>query len=85
MSAPRLAFSILSILLCIAAIWAYSSGPSLAQQQRPPAQKRCVGIAAAILRTGNPVITRVYRVYEDGSVETFDDGATGSKWTPMGQ
>lgn len=85
MNAPRLVLSTLAILLCVAATRGYHSQSSVAQVQGPPAQKRCVGIATAILRTENPVVTRVYRVYEDGSVETYDDGAPAARWTPIGQ
>jgi hypothetical protein len=85
MNAPRLILPVLCFLLCMAAIWVLSSPPSLAQQGQPPAEKRCVGIATAILRTENPVITRVYRVFEDGTVETIDDGAPGARWTPIGR
>ena len=85
MNTSRLAVLVLSIVLCAAAIWAFSSQPSHAQQGGLPARKRCVGIATAILRSENPVVTRVYRAYDDGTVEIYDDGAPGAKWTPMGQ
>ena len=45
----------------------------------------CVGITTATLRAQDPVITRVYRVYADGTVETYDDGAPGAKSTAMGK
>jgi hypothetical protein len=58
--------------------------PSPAQQiGGAAAPKRCVGISASVLRAQNPVITRVYRVFEDGTVETYDDGAPGAKWTAL--
>jgi hypothetical protein len=56
-----------------------------AQQGRgTPAAKRCVGITSSILRSQNPVVTRIYRVFDDGTVETYDDGAPGAKWTQLG-
>jgi hypothetical protein len=45
-----------------------------AQQARgPAAAKRCVGIKSTILRSQNPVVTRVDRVFDDGTVETTTD------------
>jgi hypothetical protein len=62
------------------------STPRLPGQQPGPAapKKRCVGISTSLLRSQNPVITRVYRVFDDGSVETYDDGAPGAKWSALG-
>jgi hypothetical protein len=57
-----------------------------AQQAGGPAgPKRCVGISALVLRYQNPVVTRVYRVFDDGSVETYDDGAPGAAWNALGR
>ena len=61
--------------------------PMLPAQQAggfaPP--KRCIGITSSVLRAQNPVITRVYRVFDDGSIETYVDGAPGAKWTQLGK
>lgn len=84
MKSQRLAGSILLMILCTGVFWAYSSRPTTAQAQAGQIPKRCVGIATAALRSENPVITRVYRVFDDGTVETYDDGAPGAKWTPIG-
>jgi hypothetical protein len=54
-------------------------------RQAVPARGVCVGISTATLRTQDPVITRVYRVFADGTVETYDDGAPGAKWTQIGK
>jgi hypothetical protein len=77
--------ALLGILVGLAALpWSTSQLP--AQQAAPAAaQKRCVGISTSVLRSQNPVITRLYRVFDDGSVETYDDGASGAKWTALGK
>jgi hypothetical protein len=85
MNFRRLALSLLFSVICLGALWTFNSRPSPAQQPERPMQKRCVGIATATLRTENPVITRVYRVFDDGSVETYDDGAPEAKWSPLGR
>ena len=50
--------------------------------------RRCVGISTALIKS-NPAVIRVYRAFDDGSVEIFDDGAsapspTGAKWAKLG-
>ena len=80
---PRsVVLSVLLSLLCVAAFWANHSQSSSAQQRDQPAPRRCVGVATAVLRTDNPVIVRIYRVFDDGAVETYDDGAPGAAWMP---
>jgi hypothetical protein len=52
----------------------------------PPPQRKCVGIAAALQTPGT---VRVYRAFEDGAVEAFDQGpytaAAAEKWKPVGK
>ena len=57
------------------------AGDSPGRGERGP----CVGVTTAVLRAPNPVITRVYRAFADGSVETYDDGSPDAKWTPLGR
>jgi hypothetical protein len=77
----------LAVSLFIALIVFVAAQLSLlpAQQSAPAgAPKRCIAISTSVLRSQNPVITRVYRIFDDGSVETYDDGAPGAKWTALG-
>jgi hypothetical protein len=79
---------LLAVSLFIAAIVLVASQLSLLPAQQPgraAAQKRCIGISTSVLRSQNPVVTRLYRVFDDGSVETYDDGAPGAKWTELGK
>jgi hypothetical protein len=68
---------VIGLIVLIGLALPYLATPLLpAQQGRGPgAAKRCVGITSSVLRMQNPVVTRVYRVFEDGTVETYDDGA----------
>jgi hypothetical protein len=71
----------------IAAIVLVASQLSLLPAQQlgqAAAQKRCIGISTSVLRSQNPVVTRLYQVFDDGSIETDDDGAPGAKWTALG-
>jgi hypothetical protein len=69
-------------LALLLAAWA-----ALAQPRRgdaPPAAaapvRRCVGVSTSVIRAENPVVTRIYRAFEDGTVETYDDGAPEPRW-----
>jgi hypothetical protein len=74
-----------TMLVALALLW--TGYTTLAQSRRdaaaPASSRRCVGVATATLRTGDPVITRIYRAYDDGTIETYDDGALDAKWTAI--
>jgi hypothetical protein len=73
------------IVLTVFALPHFAAQLLPAQQGRGGAAgKRCVGITASVLRSQNPVITPVYCIFDDGSVETYDDGAQGAKWMQLG-
>jgi hypothetical protein len=79
---------LVALSLFIALIVLLASQLALLPAQQPGRgadPKRCIGIATSVLRSQNPVITRLYRVFDDGSVETYDDGAPGAKWTELGK
>lgn len=84
MSSPRSLF-ILAALAVAYLIAGNLSRPADAQQAELLGNKRCVGIATATLRRENPVVTRVYRIFDDGTVETYDDGAPDAKWRALGE
>jgi hypothetical protein len=76
----------MTVLVCVSVYAAWALSPPRLSAQGPLATKpKCVGIATAILRAENPVVTRVYRVFEDGTVETYDDGAPNPRWTQIGR
>jgi hypothetical protein len=76
----------LTLLIALVVLVAPQLSRLPAQQPgRPAVQKRCIGIGTSALRSQNPVVTRLYRIFDDGSVETYDDGAPGAKWTELGK
>jgi hypothetical protein len=78
---------VVAVVMFVGLVALYGIAPLLPAQQAGgfAAPKRCIGITSSVLRAQNPVITRVYRVFDDGSVETYDDGAPGAKWTQLGK
>ena len=51
---------------------------------QPPAGRRCVGVAAQLMAIGT---VRVYRAFDDGTVEVASDGqeASSDKWRSVGK
>ncbi|HJS07423.1 MAG TPA: hypothetical protein VJ809_07170 [Pirellulales bacterium] len=84
MSIRRL-FALTIAIILVVLVTAQLSLLPAQQPERAAAQKRCIGIATSVLRSQNPVVTRLYRVFDDGSVETYDDGAPGARWTELGK
>jgi hypothetical protein len=60
------------------------SRPPAASADAPPAQRKCVGVAAAQHMMG---LVRVYRAFEDGTVEALDEGQhpTSERWKVVGK
>ncbi len=74
---------VLPVVLFAALVGGYVVGQQ-PRTQADNASRRCIGITSSILRQ-SPTITRVYRAFDDGAVESFDDGNPQAKWTPIGQ
>ncbi len=74
-------------VLGIAVAFYFWASSLLAVQETDKTSERpvCVGVATARLRSDNPVIARVYRVFSDGTVETYDHGAPNANWTRLGK
>jgi hypothetical protein len=61
---------------------ALSNRPSPVNAQ-PPTGRRCVGVSAQLMAIGT---VRVYRAFDDGTVEVATDGQDASdKWRPVGK
>lgn len=78
-----LASALLATTAIVSLVW--SAGVSGLPDQRHEPDRVCVGMAVANLRSESPVITRVYRVFSDGTIESFDDGPPDAKWRTLGE
>jgi hypothetical protein len=70
------------VLLALAAGYVAGQHPSTGRGAED--RRQCVGVATAVLRQ-NPTVTRVYRAFDDGTIESFDDGNPQAQWTQLGK
>jgi hypothetical protein len=80
----RSCINVFSLLVAFA-LGAMLTGRPTAVTAQPAPQRKCVGIATFFAPDG---FTRVYRAFEDGTVEAFQerpDRPAMSKWEPVGK
>lgn len=77
-----MAIAMLAGGLCMATSATRSTSTSAAEQPADRAKPACVGVTSVML---NPRVIRVYRAFDDGTVEAFDDGVADSTWKKVGK
>jgi hypothetical protein len=73
-----------TLTLALTLLWIWTTAEAT-PQERPLGQLpkgKCVGITTE--RLGERVV-RVYRAFEDGTVEAWDDGGDAQGWTRVGK